>query len=97
MARAAHDLAAEQGQSGRSGHRSADGATPGDRVNRRGGGIFVSETISYGYSEHHAAVHQLVIDDGVPGRGHRALVFAPDSRFAGGAAAAPIRQCAICA
>jgi hypothetical protein len=83
LARAARDLAAEQAMSGRSGHRSADGAMPGDRVKRRGGDIFVSETISYGYSEHHAVVRQLIIDDGVPSRGHRALIFATGSRFAG--------------
>ena len=80
---AAHDLAEEQGETGRNGHRSANGAMPGDRVKRRGGDIFVSETISYGYSEHHAVVRQLVIDDGVAGRGHRALVFATGNRFAG--------------
>jgi len=90
LAGAARELADEQGASGRSGHRSADGAMPGDRAKRHGGDIFISETISYGYSEHHAVVRQLVIDDGVPGRGHRALVFAAGSRFAGvGCAAHP--------
>jgi uncharacterized protein YkwD len=83
LERAARDFAEEQGETGRNGHRSADGAMPGDRVKRRGGDIFVSETISYGYDEHHAVVRQLVIDDGVPGRGHRALIFATGNRFAG--------------
>ncbi|MFA6115075.1 MAG: CAP domain-containing protein [Sphingomonas sp.] len=83
LERAAHDLAEEQGETGRNGHRSADGAMPGDRVKRHGGDIFVSETISYGYSEHHAVVRQLVIDDGVASRGHRALIFATSNRFAG--------------
>ena len=83
LARAARDLADEQGASGRNGHRSANGAMPGDRVKRRGGDIFVSETISYGYSEPDAVVRQLIIDDGVPSRGHRSLIFAPGNRFAG--------------
>jgi uncharacterized protein YkwD len=83
LARAARDLADEQGATGRNGHRSANGAMPGDRVKRRGGDIYVSETISYGYSEPDAVVRQLIIDDGVPSRGHRSLIFAPGNRFAG--------------
>lgn len=80
---AAHDLAEEQGETGYTGHRSSNGESPGDRVKRRGGDIYVGETISYGYDDPGAVVRQLVIDDGVPGRGHRGLVFATDSRYAG--------------
>ena len=83
LALAARDLAEEQGETGYSGHRSANGASPGDRVKRRGGGIFVGETISYGYDEPSAVVRQLVIDDGVPGRGHRGLIFAAGNTYAG--------------
>lgn len=83
LTRAARDLADEQASTGQNGHRSSSGAMPGDRVKRRGGGIFVSETISYGYSEPDAVVRQLIIDDGVLSRGHRALIFAPGNRFAG--------------
>lgn len=83
LARAARDLADEQASSGLNGHRSADGASPGDRVKRRGGDIFVSETISYGYDRADDVVRQLVIDDGVAHRGHRALIFGTGNRFAG--------------
>ena len=83
LALAAHDLAEEQGETGYSGHRSANGASPGDRVKRRGGDIFVGETISYGYDEPGAVVRQLVIDDGVPSRGHRGLIFATGNHYAG--------------
>jgi len=83
LALAAHDLADEQGETGNTGHSSANGESPGQRVKRRGGGAFVGETISYGYDDAGAVVRQLVIDDGVPGRGHRSLVFAADSRYAG--------------
>lgn len=83
LALAARDLAEDQGANGYNGHRSAGGAMPGDRVKRRGGDIFVSETISYGYDRPDAVVRQLIVDDGVLGRGHRSLIFAPDNRFAG--------------
>ncbi|MEP7004623.1 MAG: CAP domain-containing protein [Sphingomonas bacterium] len=82
LALAAHDLAEEQGETGYSGHRSANGASPGDRVKRRGGDIFVGETISYGYDDPGAVVRQLVIDDGVAGRGHRGLIFAAGNNYA---------------
>ncbi|GAA0337682.1 CAP domain-containing protein [Sphingomonas oligophenolica] len=83
LARAARGFADEQGASGYTGHRSADGEMPGDRVKRLGGGIFVGETISYGYDDPVAVVRQLIIDDGLPGRGHRALIFSPGSLYAG--------------
>ena len=83
LALAAQDLAEDQGATGYNGHRSADGATPGERVKRRGGDIYVSETISYGYDQPDAVVRQLVIDDGLPSRGHRSLIFATGNRFAG--------------
>jgi hypothetical protein len=83
LALAAHDLADEQGETGYTGHRSANGESPGDRVKRRGGDIYVGETISYGYDDPGAVVRQLVIDDGVPSRGHRGLIFTADNRYAG--------------
>ncbi len=80
---AAQDHADEQGEAGATGHRSPDGLSPGERVKRRGGDIYVGESISYGFDDAEAVVRQLVIDDGVPGRGHRALLFGSDFRFAG--------------
>lgn len=83
LALAARDMADDQGATGYTGHRSADGRMPGDRVKRRGGDIFVGETISYGYDDPGSVVRQLIVDDGVPSRGHRKLIFAPGNRFAG--------------
>jgi uncharacterized protein YkwD len=82
LARAAGDHAADQGARGGVGHVSS-GLTVGRRVQRRGGGSFVSETISYGQRDPVAVVRQLVIDDGVPRRGHRAILFMPWLRYAG--------------
>ena len=56
---------------------------PGDRVKARGGDIYVGETIAYGPRDAATVVRQFVVDDGVPRRGHRALLFSAAFRFAG--------------
>lgn len=83
LALAAQDHAFDQGETGSTGHRSSDGAGPGERVRRLGGDIFVGESISYGMADADSVVRQLIVDDGVPGRGHRTLLFKRDFRFAG--------------
>lgn len=80
---AAREHAVVQGALGTRGHFSPDGASPGDRVQRRGGGRLVGEDISYGYADADEVVRQLVIDDGVPDRGHRDLLFNRELRYAG--------------
>lgn len=80
---AARDHADEQGWSGDEGHVSGDGATPGERVKRRGGDIYVGESISYGFDQADDVVRQLIVDDGVPDRGHRKLLFDRGFRYAG--------------
>ena len=83
LARAAADHVAAQGRSGQQGHIGADGSRPGDRVRRRGGDVYVGEIISYGAADAVAVLRQFVIDDDVPGRGHRTAVFSAHYRFAG--------------
>ncbi|GGE18185.1 serine protease [Polymorphobacter glacialis] len=83
LAVSARDHAAAQGKRGDVGHLSADGATPGQRAVRRGGGIYVSETISYGSATPVSVVRQFIVDDGVADRSHRRLIFTPKMRFAG--------------
>lgn len=80
---AAQDHADDQGASGATGHVGRGGLTPGERVKRRGGDIYVGEGIYYGNGDAAAVVRGLIVDDGVPGRGHRALLFKPDFRYAG--------------
>jgi hypothetical protein len=83
LALAAQDHADDQGMIGAMGHVSRDGSGPGERVRRRGGDIFVGESISYGMADADAVIRQMIVDDGVPGRGHRTLLFKNDFRFAG--------------
>lgn len=83
LERAAVDHALEQGSRGSMGHLSRNGLTPARRVALRGGGIYVSETISYGFSDPRAIVRSLIVDDGVSSRIHRSVIFMSFLRYAG--------------
>lgn len=83
LARAAGDHVEEQGPRGATGHFSQDGANPRDRVQKRGGGNYVAEVITYGPPSAAEVVRQLIVDDDVPGRGHRKTLFAAEMRYAG--------------
>lgn len=85
LARIARDHVDEQGPRGATGHGSRDGSNPRDRSRRRGGGTYVAETITYGPPSAAEVVRQLIVDDDVPGRGHRRTVFAEEMRHAGAA------------
>jgi uncharacterized protein YkwD len=83
LARAAADHSADQGSRGGMGHVSTNGMTPSRRVASRGGGIYVSETISYGPSDAEGIVRSLIVDDGVRSRIHRSVIFLSFLRYAG--------------
>jgi uncharacterized protein YkwD len=83
LARAAADHVAEQRVNGAIGHYDRDGEGPGDRVRRHGGGEQVAEVITYGATDAADVVRQLVVDDGVPERDHRAILFDPRLHYAG--------------
>lgn len=83
LADAAGAHVAEQGPRGATGHLSRNGDDPRDRIRQRGGGDYVAETITYGPPSAAEVVRQLVVDDGVPRRGHRRTVFAMEMRFVG--------------
>ena len=78
----ARDLVADQAQGG-AGHESSDGSSPADRARRHGGGSYVAEVIAYGPIDAADVVRQLIVDDGVPDRGHRSIIYSPELRFAG--------------
>lgn len=82
LQRAAADQVALQSRTGGVGHYN-DGRGPGDRMRARGGGPYVSEVITYGHNTPASVIHQLLIDDGVPGRGHRFSLLRTDPRYAG--------------
>ncbi|MEI9852250.1 MAG: CAP domain-containing protein [Sphingomonas sp.] len=96
LALAAQDHAEEQGAAGTMGHASLDGSTVGARVQRRGGDIYVGEIISYGFADSFEVVRQFVVDDGVPGRGHRKQMFDNMYRYMGVGCTAHMRKGYVC-
>ena len=76
LSAAAKAHAVDQGRSGATGHSGADGSSPFDRMNRFGKWQETSgENISYGSGDARGIVIQLIVDDGVASRGHRANIF----------------------
>lgn len=84
IAAAAREHTRSQGRRGELGHNGPSGQTPGQRLQRQGvwAGV-VAENIAYGYSTPREVVMQLIVDSGVPGRGHRRNIFAPGFDAAG--------------
>ena len=82
LALAAGDHVAAQSRSGEVGHYSR-GRNPPARLVARGGGRYVSEVITYGHSDPESVIRQLLVDDGVPGRGHRFELLSARYRYAG--------------
>lgn len=80
----ARDHALEQSRSGATGHEGNDGSSPATRVQRHGDwGHAVGEVIAYGPVSGSEIVSGLLIDDGIPSRGHRRTILNPRFRFVG--------------
>ena len=84
LAASAFDHASVQGPRGELGHGGPGGATFSQRLKREGvwAGL-AAEAISYGYDSPRDVVRQLVIDSGVPSRGHRRDIFGRSYQVAG--------------
>lgn len=84
MSLAARDHVRNTGPRGKVGHSGYDGSSPFDRM-RRYGKILVTagENIGYGLDQPEWMVIQLIVDDGVRGRGHRKNLFKKAFKYIG--------------
>jgi len=86
LAAAAAELAKEQGESGAIGHGGVLGPGMRERIDHHGKWYRrIGENIGYGPKDARDMVMQLIVDDGVPDRGHRKNIFSTAFRTAGAA------------
>ncbi|HZW17133.1 MAG TPA: CAP domain-containing protein [Brevundimonas sp.] len=85
--RAAADHADDQARSGAVAHTGGDGSSPTDRMRRYGRWSATGEAIAYGPNRAEDVILQLIVDDGVPDRGHRRILFNPTYELIGVACA----------
>ena len=93
---AAADHCREQAD-GAVGHHGPGRSNPGSRISRYG--VVAqgwAENIAYGQHSARAIVMALIIDDGVPGRGHRRNIFNPNYNAAGAAYGPHARYGSVC-
>ena len=84
LALAAKAHTEDTGPKGTTGHTGSDGSDPFERIQRFGEWMgSAGEIIDYGGDTAEAVVIDLLIDDGVPSRGHRTSILTPTFLFAG--------------
>jgi uncharacterized protein YkwD len=84
LSRAALSHVLDRGPRGTTGHTGSDGSSPWSRMARYGRKEgYAGENIFYGRRDPRGVVVALIVDEGVPGRKHRANIFHSAFRTAG--------------
>ncbi|HEX6375113.1 MAG TPA: CAP domain-containing protein [Allosphingosinicella sp.] len=83
LAESARELAAHQALAGGIGHADAAGSDARARIKKHKGSGLTAEALSYGAGDAAGVVRQLIIDDGVPSRPNRKILFEDKYRRAG--------------
>lgn len=97
LTRSALAHALDQQRTGRMGHGGEDGSTFSERISREGSWQgMAAENIAYGANDAAGVVRQLIIDDGVPDRGHRTNLFSPLLKNMGAACAGHAQYDQVC-
>jgi hypothetical protein len=97
LAEAASDLVRDEGGSGEVGHTGRSSGDMRERIERHGTWRRrIGENIAYGPSTPRMTVMELIIDDGVSGRGHRMNIFNGGFSVAGVACGAHSRYRKMC-
>jgi uncharacterized protein YkwD len=95
--RAARDHARDQGPTGAMGHNGSDGSTMDQRIRRYGAWeVTAAENIDYGSTTAREVIISLIVDDAVPGRGHRRNIFNAQLKVMGAACADHQRYRRMC-
>lgn len=83
LAASAKELVDAQALAGGTGHAAADGSDAKVRIKKHKGSGLTAEVLSYGTSDAASVVRQLIVDDGVPSRPNRKILFEDKYRKAG--------------
>jgi uncharacterized protein YkwD len=98
LTKAARDHATDQARTGAVGHTGADGSSTKTRAERYGTWqISLSENIDYSQMVRGSdVIENLIVDDGVPDRGHRRNIYDPTVKVVGIACGPHPRYAAMC-
>jgi uncharacterized protein YkwD len=79
LSQACYDHIRDQGPKGNNGHVGSDGSGPSDRIKKYVTTMMTGENLAYSDVDNgEDVILQLIIDDGVPSRGHRKNIFEKD-------------------
>ena len=79
-------MAVAQGKTSQTGHTGPDGSTMVSRITKYGSYTYIGENIAYGSTGGEQIVLDLIVDDGVPDRGHRVNIFDKNYKHLGSSA-----------